>query len=505
MIFFSNVCFSESWGIIVKKIFFYFLVFLLIAGCVKKPFDENEEYYLNDNAGVVSGDSSEKINLPVSYERLETFLGDNFVPVFSIKENINNDAEKEACIAYKKNESSNIHLVFFKFIRKNIIKRLFEIETDISDSDSFVFKVDNLFFEDDIAFIIEGKSVDQKNLLYIYSYIDNNNEYELVHEFTADYSVIINYDEKEKEEGKYYLLRDVETVDDFSGLTNTNIQEKKVYRWNEVEKKFELSEMTKLLYTSNSINPSIYSSEDKFLDYLNGFWYPEEYKELIDNSSLNVDDFKNNNIEFISFLIKSNQINIKYDDYLNNFKIDKVKRLWGNRPGLRISINETSELINSSKTELEVYLMEANMLKVKGPNRFDERDYVRLPRSFIDYVNDIKNEKNKNGILQIVEKLQSEYKTDDDIVLKFDENSKYVLEQEGISENGVYKITYDDLGYIISFLSEKKSKLLPYNNFVIKLSEDSAYFTLVPVKINLNNISINDIRSITFYKFRGRG
>ena len=196
----------------VLNFFISLLVVVYLIGCYKNlDTNENDIYYI-ENVNTNEEDfSQEKIlKLPVPYHRLETFLAKDFIPVLGLKLNLDSDIDNEICIAYKLNNSSNINIAIFDLLSKNIIKKKIEFSTQIFDQNNFSFQSRNLFYEDDISLIIEGRSAENKNLLYIYSFLDG--EYKEIGEFIGDYSVIINYEEYETDKGKYERLKNISTI-----------------------------------------------------------------------------------------------------------------------------------------------------------------------------------------------------------------------------------------------------------------------------------------------------
>ena len=476
-----------------------------LIGCYKNlDTNENDIYYI-ENVNTNEEDfSQEKIlKLPVPYHRLETFLAKDFIPVLGLKLNLDSDIDNEICIAYKLNNSSNINIAIFDLLSKNIIKKKIEFSTQIFDQNNFSFQSRNLFYEDDISLIIEGRSAENKNLLYIYSFLDG--EYKEIGEFIGDYSVIINYEEYETDKGKYERLKNISTIDNHFTSTNTSIQQKKVYVWNYDKSEFELIEVSKILYANTFVDRSIYDSEDNFLNYLNGFWYPEKYKKLIENNQIDSEVLNNNTIEFISFSNELKEIDIKRIDYLIKLSIIKMKRLWGQKPGLRFNVQGIYKYAPKSEKYLEIYLVDANKLKLAGLNSFREEYYIRLPRPFIEYVKEKKEEKINDEINSIVKSLKEEYRTRDDCIITFSDANDYIIQKDNAVEKGIYKISSDKLGYIISFLSDDNNNVLESENFIIKLSQDTQTFTLIPVKITLNKFIVDDVKALVFYKQNGRG
>lgn len=490
----------------IQKILKFIIISLLILiffGCRKNLETNEDDIYYIDNADNKKGNdsSNEKIlKLPVPYGRLETYLVKDFIPVLGIKLNLDNDIDNEICIAYKKNRSSNISVAIFDLIAKKIRKKI-DFDTKIFDQNTFSLQSRNLFYEDDISLIIEGRSDENKNLLYIYMFA--NGEYKEIKEFIGDYSVIVNFEENEK--GKFEMLRNISTIDNYFTSTNTSIQQKNVYAWNYDKNEFELIEVSKILYTNTFVDRSVYDSEVSFLKYLSGFWYPEKYKDLIDGNKINPDELNNNTIEYISFSNEQKEINIKRVDYLIKLSIVKMSRLWGQKPGLRFNVEGIYKYPQKAQKYLEIYLVDANKLKLSGLNSFREENYIRLPRPFIEYVREKREEVINKEISTISSYLKEDFRSKDDCIISFDDNNDYTIQKDNVVEKGVYKISFDKLGYIISFLSESEKSILNSENFIIKLTKESQAFTLIPVNITLNKFIIEDIKAVVFYKQNDRG
>ena len=150
---------------------------------------------------------------------------------------------------------------------------------------------------------------------------------------------------------------------------------------------------------------------------------------------------------------------------------------------------------------IEAYLIEANRLKVVGPDKYDEKEYIRLKKPLIEYINDLKENKIKNEINAMSSYLNKDFKTNDNILINFTGNNDFTLQKDKASEKGYYKITYDSSGYLITFLfDDNNSGIFKFTNYLIKIYRDKDYFSLIPVKIKIDKVVIDDFKEIVFYR-----
>lgn len=488
-----------------KYRFFRFVILIifisLLTGCFKKTKKPDEVASYFDGEHDLITKSRSEIRLPIPYKKLEAFIGDDFIPVFFIQSNMDNDIDEELCIAYKMNSNSNIDIMIFDVFYRDTIKKKYKFSTEISNEESYIMQSHNLFVEDDIGIVIEGKSTEYRNIFYILEYISD--EYELIAEFSGDFSVIVDYEEQESQKGKYYRLKEVATIDSSFSSTNATIRQRKVYNWNYSKNEFKLVETSQILSSGSSlVDRSVFASEDNFLNYINGFWYPSKYSKMIGEYDLAGKDFNINNIEFILFRTSPKEINIKNDDHISNYSILSMNRLWGQKPGLRFKIRGISKSSSYSYKKIEIFLLDPEKIKVSGPKRYDNVTYLRLPKPFIEYVNESNEEILENKKNNIYNFLMDNFMAEGGIEFNSATQKEFTLKNGKTIEIGFYKLTDDKNGMVISFLSNEKSMILDYNNYIIKLSDDAHSFSLMPVSMGIQGIKILDVRMVVFYKIR---
>ena len=203
------------------------LLILVVLSCKKDKDDEIDRSIFQTQKDEIK--TNQKISsgykLEMPYKKLEIFLGKDFIPVSSFKTNIDNDADEEFVIAYKKNENSKIFFCIFDLIKNEILKKNFEFETEIYHTDGFLTQTQNLFQKNNTGVVIEGKS--QENIYQLYIIIFYQDNYEVVGNFVADFSIIVDYEEIDDEKGNS-KVKNVTTISNDASSLNTNVR-KKIY------------------------------------------------------------------------------------------------------------------------------------------------------------------------------------------------------------------------------------------------------------------------------------
>ncbi|HOJ64334.1 MAG TPA: hypothetical protein PLE45_07920 [Spirochaetota bacterium] len=492
-----------------KKIVFFCIILLLaiFSSCQKANNDSKNGNLINDSIKNINiSNKTNQIKLIFPYSKLEFFFGKNFIPVFNKVINADSDLNEEYIIAYKKDEESNVTVVLFDIAKGDILKIKFIYDSNIFYSSNFSLHAGNLFYEKDMCLVIEGKSKDNKNILVIIKY--ENENYNIVQEFTGDYSVTINYKEIETDKSKYFIINNIVTINSSFSSTNTNIQKKEIYEWDYNSSTFKIVQTEEFTINNNILNSTIYYSEEKYFNYILGFWYPLDYQTMIEKNKISEDLLNEENIQFLFFSDNPLEVNIKHGDYIDKYSIFKISRIWDQqRPGLRLFLTEFSKPNNNYIKFMDVYLMNDKSLKVSGPETFFIADFVRLAKPFLEYVNEKKEEINKKRSVEIFDFLQGEF-VGNGYILNIKEYS-YKLQKDGHITEGYYKILFNKNYSIISFVEDNslkeniklKDHPLINQNYVINILKEENYFVLLPVKLNLNDFSISEISSIIFKKY----
>ncbi len=482
------------------------LLFLFIAiafsSCKKDSYDDNDKSVFDDGGNVngVNSVISQDYKLEIPYKRLEMFLGKKFIPIFSVKTNIDNDAEEEFVIAYKRDLNSKINLWIFDLSNEDVLRKRFELETEIFHNDSFLIQTQNLFKKNNTGIALEGKSIDNVYHLYIVSYMED--DYKIVGNFQGDFSILIDYEEVDDEKGKFTKIKNVIIISKMTDSVNLNAQKKETFIWNETNNEFELLNTEEFISTSkSSIDKSILYSEANYFNYIKGIWYPEKYKKFITENAINLKDFSDSSIKYIFITENPNEIGIKQGDYVDKYIIVKMVKLWNQRPGLRLILREFNNPneIHYRKV-IDLTLIDSNLLRVQGPERFDDENYVKLPKPFIEYVNEKKESYDKVDISDFEVFLFGNFKEKSGISLTFNEDKTFFVKQNDIVDRGIFQIKKDKDDFYILFFFDEKNQILQRKNFLIKVYKDKKFFTIIPVKFEFDKISAEELKSKDFFK-----
>ncbi len=488
------------------KVFKIYIIFLLLFSLLNCNKNKKEDESYDDAQLKRKKNSAAALELPVDNKVIEGYLGSSYLLINFLKVNLDSDIEDELAIAYKKDDASNISIAVFDLLNSGLIKKNFDYESEIFETQGFSLASYNLFKENDISIVIEGKSKENKFILNIFSYIESDTDkfYKMAGAFSGDYSVILDFKEVESDRGKYNILKEVVTIENSYSYANTNIQQKSEFVWDYDNSEFKLAGTSQILSTNNKI-----SNIDDLLGYLKGFWYPERYAKLL-NDEEKLINFDQNSIEFISFTPHLKEVNIKYDDYLAKYNILKTYKFWSNRPGISLSVESIQKSTNKNYIKIDVVLAEADKIMVKGPGTFEEMNYIRFPKPFVEILNDKKNEKTEkekkeiknflNDTFVLMKKNKAEKEQNEEVLIKFDNVNRFFLQRGDEKEDGYYIIIKDNLGFIISFLFNTSNNILNSRYYLIDESAENKILYLTPVKINYNSFSIEDFKKIVFVK-----
>ena len=486
-----------------KKTFFT-IILVIAAGVIFCLSACHRETNISDTTdGTVAQDenvaAAVEPRLYIPREKLEILFGKGFVPISNRFVNLDSDADEEYLIAFKKKNSAYINVFIFDIIQNDVIRKKFSVETTIVDSDNLLIQTQNLFVQNDLYLIIEGKSAENKQTVYFITY--ENEQYNVVDIFTGDYSVFINYEEIENDKGKYDILSDVTVINNSFTSTNVNIKRKEVYKWNYTNKTFYKAHTEEIRSETGSVSSLIYGSEDKYFGYISGFWYPSEYQSLIEKDKLRANEIDYKSIQFINFNHEQKQISLKFGDYIENYRILRISKLWGQKPGVRFRITEAENKHNNDYPKsMDVYLVTPTSLRVSGPHKYASNTYIRLPKPFPEYVYDRDTEianKEHAGIRTFLK--GGFVDTYSGIKLDFISETRMAVIIDDVRAECSYKINHNDNLTLISLVG-LPAGMLTHSNFIVTIDAKNASLSLMPIKLSINGFKMDNIKSLNFVK-----
>lgn len=489
-----------------KKYIIFITLFVLtlhltffLTSCKKESTSDNDSFY---NASLKQRNYP-SVPLPVDIKILKNNLGEKLEVVNFLVTNLDADIDKEFAIAYKTAEEANINIAIFDILSSGLIKKLFTYQTEMNKSDYLTLQSFNLFQENDIALIIEGKNKENKFLLNVI-YFTNENGYKVIGDFIADYSIILDFKDIETERGKYQILKDVVTIENSFSYANSRIQQKTIYVWDSSEEKFKIVETDQIIATSSNFDKLLYNEKD-LLEYIKGFWYPEKYISLIKEKSKLV-QLDENSIEFIFFSPSTKELNIKYDDYIAKYNILKSYKFWGQRPGVSINIESIQPTTYVRHIKVDIVLLEADKIQVTGPGAYEEGIYVRFPKPLADIIRDEKDKRNTDEKEKIKSYLikgpftKRDSKGRKELTASFTVENKFHIKKDNLEENGYYLLLKNGDQYIIAFIT-KESKLLSSTYYLIETDALlNNMLSLIPLKLNFKGFLLENPKKIVFLK-----
>ena len=486
-----------------KKLFFTIILIIAVGTTFFLTSCHRETDVADTTGNTVQQDenvvAAEDVRLYIPREKLEILFGKGFVPIYNRFVNLDSDADEEYLIAFRRRKSDFVNVFIFDIIQNDVIRKKFSIETTIVDSDNLLIQTQNLFVQNDLYLIIEGKTSENRQIVYFISY--ENEQYNVVDIFTGDYSVFINYEEIENDKGKYDILSDVTVINNSFTSTNVNIKRKEVYKWNYTNKSFYKAQTEDIRSETSSVSSLIYGSEDKYFGYISGFWYPSEYQSLIEKDKLRSSDIDYKSIQFINFNHENKQISLKFGDYIENYRILRISKLWGQKPGVRFRITEAENKHNNDYPKsMDVYLVTPTSLRVSGPHKYASNTYIRLPKPFPEYVYDRDTEianKEQSGIRTFLK--GGFVDTYSGIKLDFISDTRMAVIIDDVRAECSYKINHNDNLTLISLVG-LPAGMLTHSNFIVTIDTKNALLSLMPIKLSINGFKMDNIKSLNFVK-----
>ncbi len=485
----------------------YINIFLIVFSIISSScFNNNSSDGYNTNVLGSNGSSSSSLSsknarsgLPIAYDKLESILGKEFIPVSYRRMNVDMDSDEEFVLAYRSAGEVKIKLVFFDILRGGSLQKLFEYTSEIDDADSYVINSGNLFKSNDMNLIIEGKNKDSDNFLYIINY--NEGGFRIVGEFKSRFSNVIEYENIQDNNSSYTILREVVTLNHSFTSTNSYIQERNIYKWDENSMSFSLESSSRVTSTGFSpVNRDVYNTAQSYLDFIKGFWYPEVYASLIQRNTLNNYNLNSHNIEFVYISPETSEYSEKKEDYFIKFNFTNMTKVWADQPGLRLIV-DTSDGFNPYRNQvtIEIFLLAPDRIMVKGPGKFDNAVYVRFNKPFIEYVEEARAESDARLLSGVMEVLSGSFTNRDGIDLEIKNDKSFTLTKNNRNYGGFIRLEIISDRVLVNFTYTDEVDPLEDKRFLLNKSDPSV-LTLTRIYFDGLTYVVDDSKYFDFYR-----
>jgi hypothetical protein len=486
-----------------KKYIFISTLLISILGCAKKPTTINSDFFLQqqESFSIYDGDTIEK--LPVALSKIRQVLG-NIEPVTFKQMNINSDISLELLFFYKTAENPDIQFVIFDILPNETLKKIYELQTNIRKQEELSVQYSSLLFEDDNCITIEGIGEADKRFLYIIKNVDNGNTFKVIGSFSASYSVFFDMEEKEENDGsdngsKYYILKEIVLIDSALSLTSTNIQRKDVYVWDYDKERFVLAESSRIMAEENADIPiSVLYSSENYYNYLKGFWYLKRYAQELSKDELDISKVELEGLQYVNFKEDNGNkiIDVSYGNYSDNFKIDKLIKLGGQKPGLRLSLKKENVSDIYYYRYIDIYLLGAKELQMKTPEVIGVVNYVQLDQPLFEYIAEAKDKKKMQSFSEIEKQLTGSF-TCENFSVNIEENRYFTISDNTKKETGYYQLEQRNGECIISLFFDTTNSIIKEKYFLFDgTNRDRLVF--LPVQLNFDDTIVKNIKPMIF-------
>ena len=488
-----------------KKCIFILLPLICIfcvGGCAKRTSVINSDFFLQqqESFSIYDGNTVEK--LPVPLLKIRQILG-NIEPVTFRQMNIDSDISLELLFFYKTAENPDIQFVIFDILPNENLKKIYELQTNIRKQEELSVQYSSLLFEDDNCITIEGIGEADKHFLYIIKNVNNGNAFKVIGSFSATYSVFFDMEEKEENDGsdngsKYYILKEVVLIDSALSLTSTNIQRKDVYVWDYGKERFVLAESSRIISEENADIPiSVQYSAENYYNYIKGFWYLKRYAQELSKSEL-IDTVEQDGLQYVNFTEDNGNkiVDVSYGSYSDHFEIDKLIKLGGQKPGLRLSLKKENVSDMYFYQYIDIYLLGAKELQMKTPEVFEVVNYIQLDQPLFEYIAEAKEKRKENSFNGIRQQLTGIF-TCENFSIDIKSNKQFVVRTDTKEETGYYQLEERNGNCIISLFFDDADSVINEKYFLFDGTNNNR-LVFLPVQLNFDNTVVKNRKPMIF-------
>ena len=311
-------------------------------------------------------------------------------------------------------------------------------------------------------------------------------------------------EEKEVNDGsdngsKYYILKEIVLIDSALSLTSTNIQRKDVYVWNYDKERFVLAESSRIVSEENADIPiSVLYSAENYYNYLKGFWYQKRYAKELSKNELDIENVQKEGLQYVNFREDNGNkvIDVSYGSYSDHFEIDKLIKLGGQKPGLRLSLKKENVSDMYYYRYIDIYLLGAKELQMKTPEVFGVVNYVQLDQPLFEYIAEAKEKKKAASFDEIEKKLTGKFSCDF-FSMTIKDDKRFTVTTETKEETGYYQLEERNGDCIVSLFFDNTNSIINEKYFLFDGSNNDR-LVFLPVQLNFDNTIVKNTKPMIF-------
>ena len=192
----------------------------------------------------------------------------------------------------------------------------------------------------------------------------------------------------------------------------------------------------------------------------------------------------------------SKVIDVSYGSYSDNFKIDKLIKLGGQKPGLRLSLKKENVSDMYYYRYIDIYLLGAKELQMKTPEVFGVVNYIQLDQPLFEYIAEAKEEK-KNTHFNNIEKQLTGIFTCENFSVRIEENRRFIISTTNKEETGYYQLEERNGDCIISLFFDASNSIINEKYFLFDGSNNDR-LVFLPIQLNFDSTIVKNIKPMIF-------
>jgi hypothetical protein len=241
----------------------------------------------------------------------------------------------------------------------------------------------------------------------------------------------------------------------------------------------------------------LYSSEN-YYNYLKGFWYLKRYAQELSKDELDISKVELEGLQYVNFKEDNGNkiIDVSYGNYSDNFKIDKLIKLGGQKPGLRLSLKKENVSDIYYYRYIDIYLLGAKELQMKTPEVIGVVNYVQLDQPLFEYIAEAKDKKKMQSFNEIEKQLTGSF-TCENFSVNIEENRYFTISDNTKKESGYYQLEQRNGECIISLFFDTTNSIIKEKYFLFDgTNRDRLVF--LPVQLNFDDTIVKNIKPMIF-------